>query len=252
MKFSLAPAFALIAILLCGCGTVAKGATQTVQITSVPEGAHFVVSPSGQTGTTPAEVKLERRFDYKFEFSYPGYKIRKAYIRRAIAEGPQWGNVASCLVLPFICMAGSGIDEKSGGQFNLVPNPLHVELVPGTETSSQLTQIRAVFFNDSKLAARFSVDGEEECRLGLREFAVRLLQSGIHRIDANHRDLLKMDGTSTLQFDDGEMFIAILSTVYSTQAAFANELPTDFVETCIKSESNFGNRPAVSDVSSVH
>lgn len=115
-----------------------------------------------------------------------------------------------------------------------MPNSLHVELQPGSAAPAQTAQSRVVFYNaDSKGAVTFSLDGGEECRLGAREFATRLLQPGTHHVDAQHWDVFKMKGTSTLQVDDAEMFVAIFVSVYSTHAAFANELPTDFVESCI-------------------
>jgi hypothetical protein len=240
MAMKMASALLLSIAYLSACGTVSKGATQAVQITSAPEGAHFVVSPSGQTGTAPAELELERRFDHTIELSYPGYQTRKAFVRRHLATGPQWANIASCLLLPFVCMAGAGADEKSGGMFNLMPNPLHVELEPGSERPEPVTLSRVNFFNASNAAnVTFSVDGGEECRLGPGQYAKRVVQSGMHRIDVFHWDVFKMKGASTLEFSDAEMNVAIACSVYSTHAAFDNEMPVDFQEACVER----GSRP---------
>jgi hypothetical protein len=237
MAMKMAIALLLSIAHLSACGTVSKGASQAVQITSVPEGALFVVFPTGQTGTAPVELELERRFDYTIEFSYPGYQARKAFVRRHVATGPQWVNIASCLVLPFVCMAGAGADEKSGGMFNLLPNPLHVELQPGIDVPAPVTQSHVKLFNASgSVKVTFSVDGGEECRLGPRQYATRVVPAGPHRIDAFHWDVFKMKGTSTLEFSEAEMNVAITCSVYSTHAAFENELPVEFAEACAGTE----------------
>ena len=227
---------ALLAVTsLAGCGTIAKGTTQTIQVTSSPPGGQFSVSPSGQEGVTPAEVKLERRHDHTFVFSLPGHSTRKAYVRRTVAVGPPTANAVSCLVLPFVCFGLAGIDEASGGHFDLLPNPLHVVLSPGGGAEVSTLETRVVFFNGTpRSTVHFSIDGGTECVLKANRFTTRTLAGGQHRIDAYHWDVFKMAGRTTLDIDGAELFVAVFPTVYSTRAAFANELPEDYEESFVQ------------------
>lgn len=230
---------AVVALLavgsLAGCGTIAKGTTEAIQVTSSPPGAQFSVSPSGQQGVTPAEVKLERRHDHTFLFSLPGHSTRKAYVRRTLAVGPANVNALSCLVLPFVCFGLGAIDEASGGHFDLLPDPLHVVLVPGDGVEVSTVETRVVFFNGTpKSTVHFSIDGGTECALEANQFTTRTLRNGEHQIDAYHWDVFKMAGRTTLDIDGAELFVALFPTLYSTRAAFANELPKDYEESCVQ------------------
>ncbi len=222
---------------LTACGTMTKGDAQKITITSIPEGAEFVASPSGKRGVTPAEIKLERRFDHTIEFSYPGYETRRMYVRRTIASGPQWGNVGSCMLLPFICMAFSGFDEASGGEFNLVPATINADLRPGSDPERTPEQSRVTFFNGNHGSpVTFSIDGGEECTLNSKQYTIRVLPAGHHEVDAFHWDVFKMTGKSPLDLDGADLYVAIYSSVYSTRAAFANDLPSQFQETCAQKD----------------
>ncbi len=231
---------------LVGCGTVANGVKQDVEVTSDPPGARFVVSPSGVTGVTPATIQLERKYDYTVRLSLPGYRDRKAYMRRTVSGSTQNGNVASCLVLPWICMAWSAVDEKNGGQFDLVPSPLSVTLTPDDGTLDAETESRVSFFNANPHAAvTFTIDGGEECKLAPGKFARRVLSPGTHHVEAFHWDVFKMTGTSDIEIDGPEQFVAIFATVYSTRAAPVNELPEGFAEDCIPAHTPSNAPPGI-------
>jgi hypothetical protein len=62
-------------------------------------------------------------------------------------------------------------------------------------------------------------------------------------------DVFKMSGRTTLDIDGAELFVAVFPTVYSTRAAFADELPEDYEESCIQVTDEhggvLGDRPAV-------
>ena len=176
---------------------------------------------------------MERRFDHAIQFSYPGYATRTMYVRRTVAKGPQWGNAGSCAV-SLICIAFSGVDEVSGGEFNLAPDVLHAELRPGPDTAGTHEQSRVLFFNGNrKSSVTFSIDGGTECELRAQEYTTRALPAGHHDVAASDVGLLKMKHSTPLDLDGSDLYVAIYSTAYSTHAAFTNELPVEFYEVCV-------------------
>lgn len=109
-------------LLLSGCATVIKGTTQTMPISSDPDGADVVVN-NLVVGTTPTEVELQRKRDHQITIRKDGYVPATVPVLKTLG-GAVWGNI---LAGGFI---GWGVDAVSGAQFNLTPETVYVQLRP--------------------------------------------------------------------------------------------------------------------------
>ncbi|GEM_PF-787168 len=106
-----------------GCATTINGTTQTLTITSEPSGAQVYVAPLGYRLTTPGHIELARKGSYTLRYDMAGYKTVFVGI----------DAVESAAVLGNLLLGGAigvGLDESSGGAYQLVPNPAHVVLKP--------------------------------------------------------------------------------------------------------------------------
>jgi hypothetical protein len=100
----------LILSLLFGCRT----ATETVEITSTPPGAHVQIDGQDQ-GQTPLAVELSTKRSHKVTLEHPGYQQAEELIVSATSEDA-----------PYIKL---GLKADAGHYNDLNPSPLHVELV---------------------------------------------------------------------------------------------------------------------------
>lgn len=107
-----------------GCATVVNGPTQTVEVLSDPPGATATLERSRMSVTTPGSFELVRkRGRYEITFSKPGYRsVTVAVVRK------QSYATAGNLVLGG--SIGANVDENSGSNYRLEPDPVKVALVP--------------------------------------------------------------------------------------------------------------------------
>lgn len=105
--------FALM--LQVGCATMIRGTSEILDITSEPEGALAQLS-TGQSVTTPGQVKLKREKTVIIRYSLDGY------YPESITVSP---TVAGAGIL-----LGGIIDYGTGAVYNLTPNPCHIILKP--------------------------------------------------------------------------------------------------------------------------
>lgn len=127
----LGSAVALLAVLgLTSCATIVSGPTQKIKITSSPAQANVTVKKLTVDqesvfweGTTPAEVKFNRKESYLVKISSKGYKSVEVPVEYKSMNGWIWGNL-------FIGgLVGIIVDGVSGAGTNLGPDPINVELV---------------------------------------------------------------------------------------------------------------------------
>jgi len=128
---------AYILFLFSGCATLMHGTTQTVSISSEPEGAD-VYDMGSNLGQTPIDVELSRKKKFhNLVVKKKGYHEERVRITRVVS-----GTVAGNIL--FGGLIGWGIDAASGGQWKLIPEEVYVELKPAepgetttTETESE-------------------------------------------------------------------------------------------------------------------
>jgi hypothetical protein len=144
--------FLVVALLpaLSGCGLIFGGTTQVIRATSSPDGAMVTAAAGGQDYRTPASLSLERKNNYTFTFSAPGYNSQKFDVKRSIRGG--------VVVLDVLCgLVGVVIDAATGAWYRLSPEVVTVALtktdtkVPGPDviqlsialkSGSEATEIR--------------------------------------------------------------------------------------------------------------
>jgi len=119
-KIPLTVAVSFLSVYLCGCATIINGTSQKIQVTSEPTCAMVQVD-SGDTYTTPARLRLERKRDHLLIFTKDGYETQTVKLMHVISE-VVIGN--TLLGGPI----GWVFDIFAGTQYKLVPSPVRVEL----------------------------------------------------------------------------------------------------------------------------
>jgi hypothetical protein len=161
--FNLSSVFSTLCFLLTGCGSICRGRTQDVQITSNPSCAAIYVD-NVPYGETPQIVQLSRKNEHhivliKEGFNSECYSLKPklsgvvagnlgcigigagAGFGIGVSGGAATGDGLAALFIGGVGAAigtavgtiasvgGIGADIASGGGYNL-PNRLHVELMP--------------------------------------------------------------------------------------------------------------------------
>ncbi len=99
--------------LLTGCATMIRGTSETLVITSEPEGALAKLS-NGQSCVTPCQMKLKRNEIVYIKFEKKGCEPAMIPVVPTLAaSGVIWGGL---------------IDYGTGAVYDLTPNPVHVLL----------------------------------------------------------------------------------------------------------------------------
>lgn len=117
-----------IAVALClpACATVTRGTKQKFAIESTPVGAAVKLS-TGQTCTTPCNLKLRRKYKFTATFTKEGYQPLDARVDSEVRGG---GGAALAGNAVLGGLVGLVIDGTNGSMNDLRPNPLKVTLVP--------------------------------------------------------------------------------------------------------------------------
>lgn len=212
--------------LLAGCATVTGGTSQTIEITSDPEGATVVFSPSGQEIVTPSIIKLDRSTDHVATFSLDGYDETILRINRV-----QRGAVLGSALIPFYGAAALAIDALSDAEFNLYPDPIDVVLLPAGSPVPQQSEVaidgKIVVFNRNTSGGviYFSIDGAEPCKLEKWNMTKVNLDHGVHDLTVYHLDVFKFSDDYEMIMPEGVRFIGVFSGIASTNFSYYDELP---------------------------
>jgi hypothetical protein len=113
--------FTLISITS-GCASVVKGRHQDVPVSSDPSGADIILN-NVIVGTTPADVRMERKRDHLLTIEKKGYAPSSIPVLRSVG-GAVWGNIIAGGLI------GWGVDAMTGAQYNLKPETVNVRLKP--------------------------------------------------------------------------------------------------------------------------
>lgn len=125
---------ALTVAFILGCGTIFSGVRQEVSLNSTPDGATVKIEPTGQEVTTPATIKLKKKFDYTLTFTKEGYKPEEVTITRDQSD--------LFIVLDIFAtgMIGMVVDYITGGWYKLDPSTVTVTLKKDDSISSDLPE----------------------------------------------------------------------------------------------------------------
>lgn len=119
------------ALLLGGCATITRGTTDTLVITSEPPNADVRLS-NGLTCRTPCSLSVDRDEELVVTITREGYEPVEATVTPKVAGAGAAGMAGNVV---FGGLIGAAVDAGSGAMYDLVPNPLHVKLVPLEEAS---------------------------------------------------------------------------------------------------------------------
>jgi hypothetical protein len=111
-----------LVLSLSACATITRGTKQKFAIVSNPPGATAKLS-TGQSCTTPCQLKLPRDIGFKVTLSRDGYARSVSEVKADGYSNAIIGNViAGGLV-------GVLVDTNNGSLMSLSPNPLRVEMI---------------------------------------------------------------------------------------------------------------------------
>lgn len=123
------------AALLSGCATVTRGTSQKYYILSEPSEANATLS-TGQSCTTPCELKLKRKTEFDVTFTAPGYQSFTTHVESELSGG---GGAAAAGNIIAGGIIGGIVDGTNGSLNDLNPNPLKVVLAAdGAEGKGQV------------------------------------------------------------------------------------------------------------------
>jgi hypothetical protein len=144
-----------ILILICvrlaiGCGTIFRGVTQDIQISSSPDMAEVWID-GVRMGTTPTELTLKRKNNYLVTVKKEGLKEATVKI-----EGSMSGWVIANII--FGGVIGCGIDFITGGAYDLKPERVDINLTKLAELDgktiyidrAQLDKVKQLRFVDAQ------------------------------------------------------------------------------------------------------
>ncbi|GGB08541.1 hypothetical protein GCM10011491_40700 [Brucella endophytica] len=113
--------------VLSGCGSITRGTTENVTITSRPDDAKISTSTGQSCPRSPCTIEVKRRTEFTAFAEKEGYKKGSVEIKTKVAGGGAAGLAGNVLVGGVI---GVGVDAATGAALDHYPNPAHIELVP--------------------------------------------------------------------------------------------------------------------------
>jgi len=134
-----------LALILIGCASIITGTKQNVQISSSPASAKVKIERTGAAqskvmeweGSTPATIKLKRKFEYLVSISMEGYKTSEVMLEHG-TNGWVWGNILIGGIIGLI------VDFSNGAAKKLKPEEVNVSLVMSSNSHGEKT-VYAVF-----------------------------------------------------------------------------------------------------------
>ena len=106
------------------------GKTQSVGVSSVPEGAKVTIN-NQDLGITPLFIELKRKDEHVVSISLEGYLPTRLTLQRK-TSGWIWGNIV------FGGLIGLAVDAITGGLYKLEPAQLSATMVKESSTAENL------------------------------------------------------------------------------------------------------------------
>ena len=120
----------ILVVLPIGCATIMHGKTQSVGVSSVPEGAKVTIN-NQDLGITPLFIELKRKDEHVVSISLEGYLPTRLTLQRK-TSGWIWGNIV------FGGLIGLAVDAITGGLYKLEPAQLSATMVKESSTAENL------------------------------------------------------------------------------------------------------------------
>ena len=115
-----------VSLMLPACATITRGSSQKYNIETTPSEAEVKLS-TGQTCTSPCNLKLKRKHGFTVTAKKSGYEEATAVVDSRVRGGGVAGAAGNIIAGGLI---GVAVDASSGAMNDLTPNPLRIELKP--------------------------------------------------------------------------------------------------------------------------
>jgi len=115
------------ALTLGACGTITRGSNDTWEVSTSPIGARVETSNGYTCNSTPCAIKMPRRSEFVATITRDGYEDATINVTHQVSGQGGAAMAGNVLVGGII---GAGIDAGTGAMHDLVPNPVHIDLVP--------------------------------------------------------------------------------------------------------------------------
>jgi hypothetical protein len=124
MKLNMLVALVTITALS-SCGSITRGTTESVTITSTPDDAKISTSTGQYCPRSPCTINVSRRGDFTAFAESDGYEKGSIEIKTKVAGAGAAGFAGNVLIGGVI---GMGVDAATGAALDHYPNPAHIEL----------------------------------------------------------------------------------------------------------------------------
>ncbi|MFS2326420.1 translation initiation factor 2 [Brucella sp. H1_1004] len=114
-------------VTLTGCGSISRGTTEKVTITSTPADAEISTSNGHSCRRSPCTISVKRKEEFTAYAEKPGYQKGALEIKTKVSGGGAAGFAGNVLVGGVI---GMGVDAATGAALDHYPNPAHIDLKP--------------------------------------------------------------------------------------------------------------------------
>ena len=119
-------------LLVSGCATITRGATEAMLIETNPAGALVTLS-TGETCHSPCSLEMKRKDGFLVTIQKGGYQTARVEVISRTENAGAAGMAGNAIIGGLV---GVAVDANSGAMRNLHPNPLWVELVPSGVANS--------------------------------------------------------------------------------------------------------------------
>lgn len=129
---------ALAACCVAGCGTVTRGTTESVSITSEPADATIRTSLGHSCPQSPCTIEVSRKTKFTAFAEKEGFKPGSIFVDTKVA-GAGAAGVAGNLIIGGV--VGIGVDVATGAALDHYPNPAQIRLAPVDSPEASTTAV---------------------------------------------------------------------------------------------------------------
>ncbi|MEN0040946.1 MAG: translation initiation factor 2 [Pseudomonadota bacterium] len=115
----------LVALILTGCASIARGTTEAVVINYSPANAKVTTSLGDTCTSSPCTLIVKRKDKFTVTATAPGYEPQTVPVLTKVQGGGAAGLAGNVVVGGVI---GVGVDAATGAALDHYPNPVNITL----------------------------------------------------------------------------------------------------------------------------
>ncbi|MEK7854823.1 MAG: hypothetical protein AAB288_01950, partial [Acidobacteriota bacterium] len=124
----------------CGCATVVGGRYEDVSFLSNPPDANVEIISLGKKHDryhtkTPGTLTLRRKNSYEVRYTKDGYKPVSSILSNKMGKATAGSALGNAVVGGIV---GYGVDSYTGAAYNLLPNPMLINLEPVSDNKTDV------------------------------------------------------------------------------------------------------------------